>query len=101
MKKIASMLLIVAVLLTAGTALALEQKDNAACKDHQLFTRMPTYWIHSCTQKQFDARAFVTGKDAAGKEQTEQQEGRLWEIRALPWCIGPLPNWRRGCPSAA
>ncbi len=84
MKKIVSMLVMAAVLLAAGAALAVEQKDDPKCKDHALFTRMPTYWIHSCVQKQFDVHAFVTGKDAAGKEQTVNVEGELWDIRYYP-----------------
>jgi outer membrane protein OmpA-like peptidoglycan-associated protein len=56
-----------------------QQKDDSACKDHPLFTRMPDYWIRSCTQKQFDAYAFDLGQ---GKK--AQVEGEFWQINYLP-----------------
>ncbi len=55
------------------------QKDTAGCKDHPLFTRMPTYWIHHCSAKEFDAHDFILGK---GKK--ERVEGRLWTISYYP-----------------
>jgi OOP family OmpA-OmpF porin len=58
---------------------AAQQKDDPKCKDHPLFTRMPDYWIHGCTQNEFDGYAFTVGK---GK--TEQVEGRLWKISYYP-----------------
>lgn len=56
-----------------------QQKDDAACKDHPLFTRMPDYWIRSCTQKQFDAHTFDIGQ---GKK--AQVEGEFWQINYFP-----------------
>lgn len=56
-----------------------QQKDNRDCKDHPLFTRMPDSWIHSCTEKEFDAHVFKIGD---GK--TEQVEGHLWRINYYP-----------------
>jgi OmpA-OmpF porin, OOP family len=50
-----------------------EQTDTRGCQDHPLFTRMPTYWIHHCSTKEFDAFAFPV---ALGK--TETVEGRVW-----------------------
>lgn len=66
------------LLLIAGSASA-QQKDNPACKDHPLFTRMPDSWIHSCSEKQFDSYAFpVTVKT------TEEVEGHYWTINYYP-----------------
>jgi outer membrane protein OmpA-like peptidoglycan-associated protein len=59
------------------------QKDDAKCKDHPLFTRMPTYWIHSCIEKQFDAHDFITAM-TKGKPTTEHVEGHLWKINYYP-----------------
>jgi len=56
-----------------------QQKDDAGCKDHPLFTRMPDSWIHGCTQKEFDAYTF---KIEQGK--TAQVEGKLWKISYYP-----------------
>jgi outer membrane protein OmpA-like peptidoglycan-associated protein len=56
-----------------------QQKDNKDCKDHALFTRMPDSWIHSCSEKEFDAFAFKTGQS-----KTEKVEGRLWKISYYP-----------------
>jgi OmpA-OmpF porin, OOP family len=68
------------IFLLAATGLYAQQKDDPRCKDHPLFTRMPGgYWIHGCTQKQFDAYAFPTAK---GKK--TQVEGKLWTIRYYP-----------------
>jgi OmpA-OmpF porin, OOP family len=59
------------------------QKDDAKCKDHPLFTRMPTYWIHHCDEKQFDAHDFIIGM-AKGKPAAEHVEGHLWKISYYP-----------------
>jgi OOP family OmpA-OmpF porin len=56
-----------------------QQKDNPKCKDHPLFTRMPTSWIHSCTESEFDAYEFIVAK-----KKTERVEGHLWVIRYYP-----------------
>jgi len=79
MKKVVRMLMsaVCLFLLIAGGALATE--DNPNCKDHPLFSRMPGYWIHSCTQKEFDAHSFDIGK---GKK--VQVEGRYTQIRYYP-----------------
>jgi OOP family OmpA-OmpF porin len=76
MKSAACILLSILCLTLAVNA---QQKDNPACKDHPLFTRMPDYWIHSCTQNEFNSYAFTIGQ---GK--TVQVEGRFWEIRYYP-----------------
>ncbi len=34
------------------------QKDEAGCKDHPLFTRMPNYLIRECKTKDFDQHEF-------------------------------------------
>ena len=79
MKKVVRMLFstVCLFLLIAGCALATE--DNSDCKDHPLFSRMPGYWIHSCTEKEFDAHSFDIGK---GKKM--EVEGRYTEIRYYP-----------------
>jgi outer membrane protein OmpA-like peptidoglycan-associated protein len=65
--------------LMAVTPALAEQKDAANCKDHALLTRLPDYWIQSCTLKQFDAYAFLTGKD-----KTTRVEGQFTNIRYQP-----------------
>jgi OmpA-OmpF porin, OOP family len=59
--------------------LSAQQKDQGDCKDHPFFTRMPTYWIHHCSEKQFEAREFFVSKD-----KKERVEGRLWNISYYP-----------------
>jgi OmpA-OmpF porin, OOP family len=56
-----------------------QQKDDAACKDHPLFTRMPDYWIHSCDLKEFNSYTFDMGQGNA-----VQVEGQYWWIRYYP-----------------
>ncbi len=68
----------VCLLLIAGSASA-QQKDDKACKDHPLFTRMPDSWIHSCSEKQFDSFAFpVSAKN------NETVEGHFWALNYYP-----------------
>lgn len=71
------------VLLAVGLGVAAQQKDDAKCQDHPMFTRMPTYWIHNCDEKQFDARDFVVGM-TNGKPTLERVEGHLWKITYYP-----------------
>lgn len=78
MKKMALTLLFVIAAAGMATAQPL-QKDATGCKDHELFTRMPDSWIHSCTEKTFDAHEFLTSvKDKV------TVEGRLWRISYYP-----------------
>ncbi len=76
-KRSLALALILVFCVTAGVAAA--QKDDAKCKDHPAFTRMPDYWIYSCQQKQFDSYAF-----AVGKGKTEPVEGQYWMIAYRP-----------------
>jgi len=75
------LLSILSVLIVLGVAA--QQKDDAKCKDHPLFTRMPTYWIYNCDEKQFDAHDFITAM-TKGKPATEHVEGHLWKITYYP-----------------
>ena len=59
--------------------LVAQQKDDAACKDHPLFTRMPDSWIHHCSEKEFDSYKFMTGQ-----KMFESVEGHLWSISYYP-----------------
>jgi OmpA-OmpF porin, OOP family len=76
MKRVAPLLL---ALLCLSLPAAAEQQDEKGCKDHPLFTRMPTYWIHNCSQKEFDAFEFPVAK-----AKTERVEGVLWKINYYP-----------------
>jgi len=58
---------------------AAQQKDAPNCNDHPLLTRIPGYWIQSCTAKEFDSYAFMI---ANGK--TQAIEGRFTNIRYQP-----------------
>lgn len=77
--RIASIVSTCMLSLALAAAAGAQQKDVVGCKDHALFTRMPTYWIHSCTEKEFDRRTFVLGE---GK--TMEVEGHLWDLRYYP-----------------
>ena len=50
------------LLSTAAFAAAPPQQDARGCQDHPLFTRMPTYWIHHCSAKEFDAHESENGQ---------------------------------------
>ncbi|MCX6549623.1 MAG: OmpA family protein [Acidobacteria bacterium] len=70
----------IAVLLVSGIAAAQPlQKDDPACKDHPLFTRMPDSWLRSCSEKTFDAHEFATSATAK-----TTVEGRLWQLTYYP-----------------
>jgi OmpA-OmpF porin, OOP family len=73
-----SVLILLSILSLAFPIIA-QQKDDANCKDHPLFTRMPDYWIHSCDQKEFDGYTFDAGQGAA-----VQINGQYWKIRYYP-----------------
>lgn len=71
------MLSILSLLVPSASCFA--KADAPNCQDHPLLSRLPDYWIESCTQKQFDAYKFL---DAHGKN--TQVEGRFWNIRYQP-----------------
>jgi outer membrane protein OmpA-like peptidoglycan-associated protein len=70
------------LILILATNLYAAQSDNAKCKDHPLFTRMPDSWIYNCDHKQFDGRDFkiVKGKTI----ETLHVEGQLWWLTYYP-----------------
>lgn len=74
-----SALILLGLLLLAATPALAEQTDSKGCQDHPLFTRMPTYWIHGCELREFDAFVFKLGE---GK--TETVEGRFTKLRYYP-----------------
>ena len=63
----------------AAAPLAAQKPDAPNCKDHAVISRLPGYWIQSCTLKQFDAYTF-----AVGKGKTAPVEGQFTEIRYQP-----------------
>lgn len=71
-------LMVVAALWLALPVLA-QQKDDAKCKDHPLFTRMPDSWIHSCKEREFDAFDFRVGAN-----KMQRVEGRLTRLSYYP-----------------
>lgn len=79
MKKITTCAGLMLLLVMATNLYAVVQKDNAACKDHPLVTRMPDSWIHGCDERTFDSYNFATGK---GK--TTTVEGHRWTYRYYP-----------------
>ena len=82
MKKTLIAGLAVALFATALGAAPL-QKDDSKCKDHPMFTRMPTYWIRGCDEKQFNAYDFIVGM-TKDKPSTEHVEGHFWKISYYP-----------------
>jgi hypothetical protein len=76
MKSIAALFIGVFCLTLAVSA---QQKDNPACKDHPLFTRMPESWIHSCDTKDFNRFEFPSAKD-----KKTAVEGKYWRINYYP-----------------
>jgi len=79
MKKTGYVMLAIISALTIAVPCVAQQKDAANCKDHPLLTRLPNYWIQSCTLKQFDGYAFSIGK---GKP--TRVEGQFTNIRYQP-----------------
>ncbi|MBI3568160.1 MAG: OmpA family protein [Gemmatimonadetes bacterium] len=81
-------LLLSALFLGLGAVPATAQKPDAAnCKDHALISRIPDYWIESCTLKQFDAYDFASGKGKA------HVEGAFTNLRYQPPAgLNPKPS---------
>lgn len=75
MKNILRIVIALVCVLAGATVALAQQKDEAGCKDHPMFTRMPGYWIYKCVDKQFDAYAFVTGP---GKTETVEGRKATW-----------------------
>ncbi len=67
------------LLLAAFPLSAQVQTDARGCKEHPLFTRMPTYWVHHCDDRAFDAFKFQLGP---GKR--EAIEGRVLKVYYYP-----------------
>ena len=57
----------------AGLAFA-QQQDEAGCKDHPMFTRMPNYLITSCQDQEFSTHEFTVG------DTTKKVEGHFWYL---------------------
>ena len=86
MKK--TFLIFAALTLLLPGPIAAQTKDATGCQDHPLFTRMPNYWIHSCTEKTFDFYEFTVAK---GKK--ERVEGRLTRTNYYPQnSLNPKPS---------
>ena len=79
MKTVARVMVWCAFAVALAAAAGAQQKDDPKCKDHPLFTRMPTYWIHSCVERQFDSFQFPV---SATKKETV--EGHFWQITYYP-----------------
>jgi OmpA-OmpF porin, OOP family len=79
MTKVARAMMAVVCVLGIAASAGAQQKDSRNCQDHPLFTRMPTSWIYSCSEKPFDSYAFPVGA-----KQTQAIEGRFWQITYYP-----------------
>lgn len=79
MIKVARVLTAVVGVLAFAAGASAQQQDVKGCKDHPLFTRMPTSWIHSCSEKTFDAHQFPISA-----KQVQTVEGRFWQISYYP-----------------
>lgn len=68
-------------LLCAAPALA--EDDAEGCKDHPLFTRMPSMHIYQCESLQFDLRKFPVGQMGKGEEilKSVEVEGPLFWVQ--------------------
>ena len=65
-----------------------DKADARGCQDLPSFTRMGGYWIHSCTDREFDAYEFFVAK---GKK--ERVEGRLaWVVYIAQPNLKPVPS---------
>ena len=69
-------IIFLSVLLIASLAFA--QSDRQGCKDYPGISRMPSFYLDECTNKQFDAAAFPVGPK--GKEADQQQEGKYFQL---------------------
>ena len=71
----------------ATAPLAAQKPDAPGCKDHDVISRLPDYWIQACTLKQFDSYKFASGKS------TTTVEGKFTNIRYQPPAdLSPKPS---------
>jgi len=82
MKKI-STIAVMMLILMLSTSLYASQTDNAKCKEHPMFTRMPGSYIYNCDQKQFDGRDFKI-VEKGKPDQLIHVEGQLWWYTYYP-----------------
>jgi OmpA-OmpF porin, OOP family len=61
---------------------ALADDDAEGCKDHPLFTRLPSYHIGHCESNQFDGRGFPVGAPLGEESKLKivDVEGPMWQI---------------------
>jgi outer membrane protein OmpA-like peptidoglycan-associated protein len=72
----------------ALSAAGAQKSDDAGCKDHDVLTRLPDYYIQACTLKQFDAYSFMVAKGAPARV-----EGKFTNIRYQPQAsVSPKPS---------
>lgn len=72
MRQTTVVLLAMLAVLIAGPAFA--QQDEEGCKDHPMFTRMPSYLITHCEDQEFSTFDFTVG------DVTKKVEGHFWRI---------------------
>jgi outer membrane protein OmpA-like peptidoglycan-associated protein len=70
----------------SSTGLAAAEQDYAGCKDHQLFTRMPNYYIYGCSHSQFDMKRFPVGP------LVDENHARLQEVEGAFWQVDYVLN---------
>lgn len=58
--KISCLVAVITMCLSPYPAFA---QDAAGCRDHQLFTRMPNFYIQDCETKEFDSHTFYLSDD--------------------------------------
>ncbi len=88
MSRLRPFVLALGIASVAASSAVAQKPDAAGCKDHDVLSRLPDYWIESCVAKQFDAYGFMVAKGPANRV-----EGKFWNIRYQPQpSMNPKPS---------
>jgi OOP family OmpA-OmpF porin len=79
--------LLAALSVALAAPAAAQKPDASGCKDHDVISRLPDYYIEACTLKQFDSYKFASGKAIT------TVEGKFTNIRYQPPAsLSPKPS---------
>jgi outer membrane protein OmpA-like peptidoglycan-associated protein len=86
MKTISLKSILIATILIATSALVKAQDDAEGCKDHPLFSRMPSYYLSNCEEVEFGSMKFPVGAPDSENDniiKSENVEGKIMVFNFL------------------
>jgi outer membrane protein OmpA-like peptidoglycan-associated protein len=72
-------MMLLAVIIMAGSFVFAQEEDAEGCSDYPMFNRMPNFYLSSCDIREFDAYKFVIENSMAEEAKAESVEGKYYE----------------------